>query len=180
MSEITDQSGTRILRPFEYEKLITSIPKLENKTKFKMLLFSGMRYAEGVHLYKHPQLFTGDGIKMPSSKTKATQKERWIILTPEARTTVEYYLHGDGLPHIVNWDSDLKRWADLAGIGSKGMSSKTTRKTWESWLVCSDKNSLKVCVSQGHTQITALQYYITLPFTDEDKVSIARYTKDWK
>lgn len=116
---------------------------------------------------------------MPSAKPKAKAKERWVVLTPDARTAVEYFLSGDDLPHITNWDADLKRWATLSGIGPKGMSAKCTRKTWESWLVSSDKNSMKICVSQGHTQMTALQYYVTLPFSDEDRESIKRYTKEW-
>jgi len=177
---ITDKAGVRILKPYEFELLIRGIPKLENRTKFKMLMFTGMRYAEAKALYKNKDWFTGDGIKVPSTKKKAVQKERWVILTSQARTAVEYYLEGNsGLPHQVNWIDNLKRWANYAGIGDEGMSSKTTRKTWESWLIATNKDSLKVCVSQGHTQLTSLEYYVTIPFSNADKQAMAKYTEDW-
>lgn len=178
---ITDKAGVRILRPDEFEKLLVSIPKLENRTKLKMLMFTGLRYSEAKDLYNHPRRFTGDGLKIPSTKSKAKQKERWVILTPDARTAVEYYLDGNrGLPHQVNWIDNLKRWAEYADMSTEGISSKMTRKTWESWLVSTDKDSLKICVSQGHTRMTSLEYYVTIPFSDVDKSKMEKYTNGWR
>ena len=35
------------------------------------------------------------------------------------------------------WNENLKRWAGKSGLGEEGIVLKTTRKSIESWIVCS-------------------------------------------
>ncbi len=52
----------------------------------------------------------------------------------------------------------LKLWTAL-GDRPRGLSVKSTRKTWESWLVASYPDRfLLVSMSQGHTEFTALKH----------------------
>ena len=67
-----------------------------------------------------------------------------------------------------------------AGLGDKGLSVKTFRKTWESWLVVSYSHALPlIAMSQGHTLITAMNHYLNLPFTKEDVEEIKIRTAGW-
>jgi len=174
------KGNTRILRPFEITKLIRAIPKISNKEKFEVLLYSGARYTELQNLHKHPNWLVDNTIRMKSTKPKAKQSERYIRLNPQGVRAVEYFLRGDNLPHYVSWDHNLKRWAKLAGIGSEGICIKSTRKTWESWLVTSYPKQLEyVFLSQGHSQMTALKFYLMIPFSEEDKREMITYTMSW-
>jgi len=52
----------------------------------------------------------------------------------------------------------------------EGLSAKSFRKTWESWLLFSfpDK-AMEIALSQGHTELTQLRHYANLPFLDKDR-----------
>jgi integrase len=58
--------------------------------------------------------------------------------------------------------------------------AKTFRKTWESWLLITyPHRSLEIALSQGHTQLTQLNYYANLPFTDQDKEDMKEFVMGW-
>ena len=172
---------TRILRPHEVRSLINAIPKNEYKDKFEALLYTGARYTEMQQLYEHPPWFMGNSIKMKSSKPKAKHKERYIRLNSQGQRVITYFLRAKkNLPHYVVWGENLKRWAEEAGLDSTGISIKSTRKTWESWLVSTYPKQLEyIFLSQGHTMMTALQYYLMIPFTKEDIEEMKFYTEGW-
>jgi integrase len=175
------KTGVRILRPCNVKAIINTIPKLDFKNKFEALLFTGMRYNEMQWLYKHKDRFTGDTILMPSFKPKAKHKERYVRLNGHGKRAIQYFLASEkNLPSRDGWNANLRRWCELAGIDPKGVSSKTTRKTWESWLVTMypDKYPF-VFLSQGHSDRTSLEYYLMLNFRDEDKKDMAYYTEGW-
>ena len=75
----------------------------------------------------------------------------------------------------------MKRCALQGGIDGNGMNMKMFRKTWESWLIASypDRKE-EVFLSQGHTSLTALQHYVNLPFTEEDKLKMREWTEGWR
>jgi len=176
--------NVRVLRPGEAKKLIDAIPRREHEIQFKALLFTGARYVEMQRLHEHPEWFDGKFIHLPSmaiKKAKRKQKERWIRLNPLGREIVKSFLALDeNLPTKQAWNQNLKRWARIAGIDPTGISAKTTRKTWESWLVFYYPQHLpQIVLSQGHTTLTAIQHYLNMPFTFEDKQMMKEFVEGW-
>jgi integrase len=175
------KTGVRILRPNEIKKIIDAIPKTDNKDKFEALLFTGMRYNELQWLYKHKERFSGHSILIPSFKPKAKHKERYIRLNTHGKRAVEYFLRSKrNLPARDGWNANLRRWCKQAGIDDTGVSTKTTRKTWESWLITMyPTSSALIFLSQGHTDLVSIEYYLMLPFNDQDKQDMHFYTDGW-
>jgi len=183
--------GTRIFRPHEVTALVNAIPKMDHRIRFETLLYTGCRYSEIVWLHKNPNAFDGNSILMPSMKTAAREKERYIRLNLIGKRTVTLFLRDKkGMPAQSVWDRNLLRWTNDAGLTkderSKGrnnpwlVSSKSTRKTWESWLVTMYPNSFpQIVLSQGHTRETSMEFYLGLPFNDKDKEDMVFYTGGW-
>lgn len=185
MSESILKAGVRVLRPSEYDKLKTAINDIENQTKLDILLQTGMRYVEAQRLHSHPEWFQPGNKciffpKEAQQKEKRTIPERYIKLTPQATATLPYYFKNDGLPSRDTWNENLKRWARASGIGIEGISAKTTRKTWESWLAAAHPDKIElICLSQGHNTLTSIRHYIGIPFNDTDKVDIRNRVMGW-
>lgn len=175
------KNGTRILRPDELKKLINAIDKEEMRDKFEALLYTGSRYTEIQKIYKNPLWFLDNSIHLESTKKKAIQKERYIRLNPVGKRAVTYMLRSrKPYSNRDGWNKNLIRWSKKAGLDTKGISAKTTRKTWESYLVTSYPKQLEyIFLSQGHSQLTSLKFYLMLPFTNEEKEQIKFYTDDW-
>lgn len=175
------RTGVRILRPHEVTKLINAIPKMDHRVRFETLLYTGCRYVEVEWLHRHPDAFDGNAIKMPSTKTEAREKERYIRLNLNGKRTITHFLRDKrGLPAQSVWDRNLIRWARNAKLDVSHISSKSTRKTWESWLVTMyPQNFLQIVLSQGHTRETSMEFYLGLPFSDKDKEDMLFYTGGW-
>ena len=177
-------NGVRVLRPNEVTQLINAIPKEDNKNKFEVMLYTGARYSEIKSFHDNPRWFNGVSIDMPNTKTlvKKRVKTRSIRLNPKGQRTVNQFLYQckTGFPHNKNWYDDLKRWCGYADLDDEGIGVKTTRKTWESWLITKYENkSLHIFLSQGHSQTTALAHYLNLGFTLEDKNQMDQYVSGW-
>lgn len=172
---------TRILRPCELKDLIDAIPKIENKERFEVLFYTGCRYTELQWLWEHPKAFDGKNIHMPSTKPKAIQSDRYVRLNVMGKRAVERFLrHRKNLPSYVTFDENLKRWAAWANLNDEGISIKSTRKTWESYLVVTYKNNREeIYLSQGHSMQTALDFYLGLDFDEEDKKEMKYYVDGW-
>jgi len=188
----------RILRPFECKKIIDQIPKLEHETQFKMLLYSGMRYIEAKRFYDHEKKcpknerwfdresgFIKLG-KMAVKKEKIVQRERWVRLNMAGKTVVPYFLNlPKNLPSNVTWRENLRRWARKAGLDPIGLCPKSTRKTFESWLIYyymhhSDSPiTIMVAQSQGHTKMIQLEHYLNMPFTPQDRTDMQEFCGGW-
>lgn len=109
--------GVRILRPYECRHLIGGIPMLDDKTMFKTLLYTGMRYKDCKRLKKHPEWFNGDGIKIPSLKMRIRQGGRLVRLNDAGKTLIPLYLgQGKSLPPCRLWRQCLHHWADNASV----------------------------------------------------------------
>ena len=175
------KNGVRILRPLEFKKLFDAIPKMDHKDKLEALLYTGCRYTELQWLYKNPNAFDGTTILMPSTKPEARHKERYIRLNNNGKRAVTYFLRSKiNLPAHPGWDENLIRWCKLAGLDPIGVSCKSTRKTWESWLATSYPNNFQhIFLSQGHTDKISLEYYMMLPFNEQDKNDMKFYTDGW-
>ena len=180
-----NKQKVRILRPWEAKALDNAIPKYEYQMIFEALLYSGMRYVELERFQKYPEWFNGDFIHLPSQlasrKAKRKQKERWVRLNPAGKKVIRSFLNVDKkLPSYKDWTDDLCRWAKYANIDFTALGPKTTRKSWESWLVFTYENkTLQIFQSQGHTQMTALQHYLNMPFTDNDKLQMKEFVDGW-
>jgi integrase len=175
------KSGVKIFRPNEITKLIATIPKVDYKDKFEALLFTGMRYDEIRWLYNHKEAFTGETIHLYSKKKKAIQKERYVRLNNHGKRAVDHFLRSKkNLPHRDGWNANLRRWCKQAGIDTEGVCSKSTRKTWESWLTMMYKDQYPfIFLSQGHSDKVSIDYYLMLDFNDQDKQDMKFYTDGW-
>ena len=173
------KGGVRILRPIEYEQLREGAKILDNQTRLDVLLLTGLRYVEAQRLRKNPDWLDTKFIHLPEyaqKKAKRKQKERWIKLSGKGITVVPYFFKTSPLPTWGAWTENLERWAARTGLDPEGMSPKTTRKTWESWMVASyPERVLEVFLSQGHSEMTSLTHYLNLPFTELDRLQM----KDW-
>lgn len=174
----------RILRPKEFQAILNGVPKIEYRTLLQALLYTGMRYVEMKRFQKHPEWYDGDFIHLPKEavlKEKRTQAERWVRLNNQGRMIIQYFIQSKTqLPSYQSWNVNLKRWGRNAGLSSDGLSVKTTRKTWESWLMfCHPTHIAMITLSQGHTTLTSLQHYVNMPFTESDRIEIQNYIQGW-
>lgn len=186
-SDVITVSNVRVLRPFEVKELVKAIPKKYAKTQFEALLYSGCRYVELMRLKEHPDMYEESNGRIHLNsyairKKKIKMKERYVILNPVGKRVIEAYLELDKeLPDHNTWRANLKRWAQLANINDGRLSPKTTRKTWESWLVTTYPQLTNIIfLSQGHNALTALQHYVTLPFSQQDKQEMKEFVYGWE
>jgi len=181
------QLKTRILRPVEYKVLEIAIPKSQYRTMFNALLYSGMRYIEMQRFQDHPEWFDNDFIHLPdflaTRKAKRKQPERWVRLNQIGKMAIRHFLEIDKrLPAHKDWRENLWRWAKYANINPIGLGPKTTRKTYESWLVFyyEDNTTLiKILQSQGHDGVTAIKHYLNFPFTEIEKLEMRPFVEGW-
>ncbi|NVM38037.1 MAG: hypothetical protein HWN81_20755 [Candidatus Lokiarchaeota archaeon] len=177
-------TGTRILRPREFKQLLEGCPKIEMKNLLHTLLFTGMKYTELLKLHKNPEWFNREFIHIPNipSENRKSQVERWVNLTPAGKIVVEYFLHYNKktLPSYQSWVENLKCWARRANISNVGLNTKTTRKTWESWLMFYYPHlMLPIIKSQGHNVLSAIRYSLNLPFTEKDRFEMREFVEGW-
>ena len=171
----------RVFRPWEIRKLIDHIPKVEYQYKFEALLYTAGRYREIQWLYKHPARLRGNSVHMKNAKAMVNEAYRYIHLNGQGMRAVKEFLGcKTNLPTYQAWGQNLKRWCELAGIPSDHACAKSTRKTFESWLIVTlPQRSLEVLVSVGHDDNTALRHYLTFPYTDADREEMKTYVEGW-
>jgi hypothetical protein len=186
------KQGIRILRPFEYELLRDGAGKLENQTNLDCLLLTGARYIEAQRLQEHKEWLDGIFVHIPAWAQKKlkkiagkrrprTQRERWIRLNPLGRNKLPYFFKNTPLPSIQGWSKNLKRWARQVDLDPEGLSAKTSRKTWESWLLFYyPELTMQICLSQGHTTTVSLQHYAGMPFSNQDRKDMSSWVEGWK
>jgi len=179
------RNGVRILRPSEF-KLLSSNLKPHHRIFLNTLLYSGMRFIEVQRFQKHPEWFDEhDGFihlpKIAIQKQKRKQMERSVRLNSLGKQIIPFFLELDKkLPCHQTWGENLKRWARQVDLDPIHLCAKTTRKTMESWLVSTYKDrSMEIALSQGHTTVTSLQYYLNLAFSQEDILQMKEYVGGW-
>lgn len=175
---------TRVLRPKEWKALLTGCPKIEYKTILQTLLYTGMRYIELQRFQRKPHWFDGEFVHLPEEavlKKARKQNERWVRLNNQGRMMVQFFISvKTSVPTYQSWNENLKCWARRAGLDDVGLSVKTTRKTWESWLMFYYPQQMPlITLSQGHTQLISLQHYLNMPFTEADRIEIRNYVEGW-
>ena len=161
-----------------------AVPKQEHKTMVNTLLLSGMRYVEAQRFQSNPQWFDGEFIHLPEmavKKQKRKQKNKVIILNSLGRQIIPYFLQlSKKLPCSETWKTNLRRWTEKAGLSKEGVNVRTTRKTWESWLLSKyPTRVMEITLSQGHTSITSIQHYLGVGFNEVDKREMEEYVNGW-
>lgn len=178
------KGGVRILRPQEF-RLIVEPLKSDYQIMLKTLLLTGMRYVEARRFQNHPEWYDGDFVNLPHGsmlKKKAKMSERSIRLNSLGKTLVPLFLNLDRkLPSRSAWRGDLRRWASNVGLKPDGLCAKTTRKTWESWLIFyfGENRIMLIMNSQGHDRTTSISHYQGMPFTEKDKIDMKEYVEGW-
>lgn len=175
---------TRILRPYEFGLLREGAKRTENKTLLDACLLLGARYQECQRIQDSPHWFDGNFVHLPSEaqqKVKRKQVERWIRLSSMGKAILPYFFENKKrLPSIQAWDYSLIEWGKKGGLDTAGISARTLRKTYESWLIFYYPEATNlIYLSQGHTTLTSLQHYINLPFLDEDRKDMKRWVEGW-
>lgn len=173
--------AVRVFRPWEFRSLIRAIPKNEYKDKLEALLYSGARYSEMQWLFENPRRLKGEHIHMKNMKALSKEAYRYVRLNLQGQRAVENFLRSKtNLPTYQTWGENMKRWCELAGLDPTGACAKSTRKTFESWLVISFPHRVnEIFISQGHKETTALRHYLTFPFTDQDKHDMKYFVEGW-
>jgi integrase len=200
------KSGVRVLSPAEFRALESQIQKTSLRLLVRALLYTGMRYQELLRLKKDPSLFDLERktIRVKSGKARACQKERYVRLTPEGVEAVRAFLadERETYPSAAGMMLNLQAWAKAANLEAAddmegavyqaganegmerrnvwGLSVKTFRKSWESWLTVTYEDRLPlISLSQGHETETAMRHYWALPFTADEKQDIRVMVEGW-
>ncbi|MBI9010418.1 MAG: site-specific integrase [Tenericutes bacterium] len=172
--------GVRVLGPFDYDRIVANIEKDYLQDIFEVCFWSGMRYVEVQRLYDHPEWIMKERrtVHLPAEaqrKAKRTQLERYIYpIPPQLESVLRYFFKGKNPPSQQSWNNNLKRWCEKSGISSRGVSSKSTRKSIESWMISAGIPLNEVCLRQGHDSLTSMRHYQGLPFTPVEKEEIKR------
>ena len=144
---------------------------------------TGLRYVEAQRLQESPDWLDGRFIHLPQNaqrKARRKQKERWVKLSDKGKTMLPFFFKTRPLPDWKVWVEDLDRWALRGGLDPRALSVKTTRKTWESWLLSQHpERTLEIMLSQGHDETTSIRHYAGLPFTHADKDAMIEWTAGW-
>jgi hypothetical protein len=177
----------RILRPSEYKLLTEKIPKDEHRIMLDALLLTGMKYDEIKEFQENIQWFDGSHINLPRRKKGESDYwvERSIILTRLGKPVIKDFIELDKkFPSPVTWRENLRRWARKAGISEKGLSPKSTRLTWTSWLwSCYPqwKSIIHATVGLGNYKKFVYRRFdkIIYKFTEMDRQEMKEFVEGW-
>lgn len=198
------KAGVRIWRPSEFEKLYAAM-KSNEKPMLAGTLCTGARFVENQQIQQYREWWDGRNfIALPSGavlKVKVKIKERYIRLSEWGRKAMPMFLNeAYTLPSLGTWDWILKERCKAAGLAYEGprtkkvikggrtlmlpewsVSAKSTRKTWESWLVSyyGEKVLTRVQINQGHDSNTQVKHYLQDAFYPEDKNDMGKYVNGW-
>ena len=188
-------NGSRVLTPEEVSSIRRVISKPSNQALFDLMIYSGLRLEEVRQLVDCPGIFDEErgSIVIRSGKAKATQKTRNVILSDKGVEAVRAFLQAPKMPATSSaWQTNLIRWSKIAGISPLpdrsgeggnvyGITVRTSRKSWESWLLTVyEGKAVKIALSQGHTESTALGHYLNLSFTDQEREAIVEEVRGWR
>jgi hypothetical protein len=171
------KGNVRVLRPSEFKE-IKERAKKDKQILLDCLLLSGMRYEEFYRLRQHEDWLSGKFIYLPQwaeKKVKRKQKDRTINLSIMGRTILPS-LFTIKVPKRDAFDKWLKYNYPMI----EGLSSKTFRKTYGSWLLCLHPGNISdIALSQGHDELTELNHYAKNGFEDRHKIEMKEFVEGW-
>lgn len=188
-------AGSRVLTPAEADAIRSVISKPSSKALFDLMLYTGLRFSEVRQLAETPAIFDEERRRLyiRSTKAKANGPKRDVVLGDRGRAAVRIFLDlGAKVPASVSaWQQNLIRWADLAGLaplptattaGNRtGITARTTRKTWESWLLAACPAEItRITLSQGHSETVALRHYLSAAWTEDEIEAIRLEVAGWR
>jgi integrase len=177
----------RVLTPSEYDLIWKASGKFSHQLKLDLCLLTAGRYSELRELQVNKQWFDPDhnAIHIPEHKAKRLKRgvtDRYIHLSRKGVDMVRTFLHSGfyKLPAYSTMEDNMKRWAIKADVDTTGLSIKSLRKTYESWLIMIyPEKSISILQSTGHTQKVSMEHYANLPFTDRDILLMKPYVEGW-
>lgn len=187
--------NTRILTPSEYAWLRRYLPTELHREFLDGLLVTGMRATEweafvrdDFDWYDQPRR----SIVVPEyavKKVKVKVKRRNIMLSDAGILAIDKLIRRqDAIPknapllHMplrASWGVTLRRAAYKGRIPDPDtIVPKSTRKTWESWLILTHpNNSLQITMSMGHDDRTAMRHYLGLGWSVQELIEAKEYTR---
>ena len=186
-------NSSRVLTPDEANRIQAVISKPSSRALFDLMLYTGLRFSEVVQLRDNPAIFDKERrtITIKSGKAKATQISRNVCLSDTGLLAVVEYLKNPSVPKSPSvWQNNLIRWAQRARLAAlpgqeqcsnpTGITVRTSRKSWESWLLAAFPERLPhITLSQGHNETTALRHYLNVSFTQSEKEAIRELVRGW-
>jgi len=194
MTSALISNGSRVLTPGEADLIRGVISKPSNRALFDLMLYTGLRLEEVRQLVEHPDIFDEERrcLLIRSRKVKATQRTRNVFLSDRGMDAVRAFLQAPKMPSSSSaWQMNLIRWSKAAGLSSLsdrsgeggneyGITVRTSRKTWESWLVTACPNrAVEIAMSQGHTESVSIRHYLNCSFTKDEKADIQNEVRGW-
>lgn len=145
-----------------------------------------MRYVDLQVLYDHPEWYMQErrAIHLPKEAQQRVLRiahERYLHpLPPQLDGMLSYFFEISSrlyrLCGIEIWSGGGCGWI---GLGDKGISSKVTRKSIESWIISAEIPLNVVCLRQGHASLTSMRHYQSLPYTESGGSEIKRRFAGW-
>ena len=186
-------NDSRILTPAEATSIRNVIEKPSLRALFDLLLYTGLRLSEVKQLRDNPAIFDHERrtVTIKSGKKLATQISRNVCLSDKGLLAVVEYLKNPAVPNSPTaWQMNLIRWAMRARLQALpgqeesgnpyGITVRTTRKSWESWLLAAyPAKVINIVLSQGHTEATALRHYFNISFTQTEREAIRDEVMGW-
>lgn len=165
------KAGIDILFPSQYLALLDKARDDRFFDTLVILFHTGMRYSELSQIDSEHYDKRSGKIRIESTKQKCKNPNRWIPLTPAALVSVERWIR-EGFSPMATQSFNERIGKICRPMGFR-VSTKTSRKTNESWRLLLGDDYLKVCTNIGHTPETAYHHYVQeLPFISADIESI--------
>lgn len=170
------------------------VPRMNRIQRYQIIcdamLHTGMRTVEFSAMerpwYRGPrrviQIPEGIVKKGVGKKGRHVFSERTVMLSLPGCDAVDRFLQsGLKLPHRCSMYPTLRRYAEISGIGSEGVTTKMFRKTLASWLMaCFPEQEMYISASMGHSREVLQKHYLGLGFpTEEIRKMRDIYLKDW-
>ena len=186
-------NNSRVLTPTEADQIRAVIEKPTSLALYDLMLYTGLRLSEVKQLADNPGIFDQERrtITIRSGKVKASQLSRNVCLSDKGVLAVEAYLKTPSVPSSPHvWQANLIRWSQRARLlaipgheqsnNPTGITVRTTRKSWESWLLAAyPEKVINITLSQGHTETTALRHYFNISFTAAERETIRDQVTGW-
>lgn len=200
---------TRVLTPGMIDLLLSAMDRPSDRTIFKALLFSGVRYAELTQVYENPDRFNPERkcMVIDNKKSKAAERAgetRVVYLSTVGVSAIQEFIDLKKKPaNYTQWLRKLKRWCHYSGLKPLdgledlttkeqmvqetvpnvwAISVKSTRKTLECMLFCSFPDRADIIAdNMGHTVEVSKKHYRKWfgAFTAEERAKILEYTAGW-
>jgi integrase len=142
-------------------------------------------------LVDHPEWYHASSrlIDLPAEgaakKVKTSKKDRTIRLTADGCKALELVFGCKvGFRERSAMGKALKRAAERAGLGVKGITPKMFRKMLASYLVEVRKDlgvdALEITANMGHDEKTLRDHYLGIGFTVQEHSDILEFLRGWK